>query len=304
MSPVRDIWTKGGRIPMPNDVANNSRREEQKQDSSPREHLEEAMKTIAVVKQLQALENINTTQPVTPQPKAEEKTTLDVSKIVESQNNLVASLITQLTEMLRTRPDDPFIKHLTEEVSAVKQRLEMPNVDPVESLLVNVDKLKKLTETMKDHLGLSSQPQISDLPHLLQLEQLRIDAAERQRQHEERMEELRHQHRLEMLRWRAEFNLKLHELEESKRTKEKAMGTLEDLAASLAESINVERITGTGKRPEKVSVESENTENIRIPKTYKCEVCGTIIEVPKDHDVTEPITCPGCGMVYELVEEM
>jgi len=227
--------------------------------------------------------------------KTEEKTTVDIASIVNAQTNLTQTLITQLTDMVKNRPADPFVEHLKDEVTTVRQRLE-GGADPMAVLLANMEVFDKLMDTVKTRLGIGQvQTQVSDIPRLLELEQMKFEHDERRHQWELEREDRKQQWEIENKQRERDYRLKLLEFTDSRKAKEKATDSFQDLIGSVVDSLETER-AAVGEAA------TQESGTIKIPKAFKCLNCGHVIRVPRDQDLEVPIICDQCGQEHVLQE--
>lgn len=225
-------------------------------------------------------------------------------------------------------PVKEFINKLDkkEEMAAVYQNMVSPlkeQIKSIESVISNKqlsasDQLSQATDLLinvadffKKNIGLpgTTQAGSQDLGLMVQLEEKKLDREDRQRQHDKEMKILDQRHEEEVAdrkrrweiedrHWEEEFKQRAAEFDQGKNTRERALGGLEDLIGSLAQSVEVERHAVEKQPP------SGEVTKVKMIKAFPCEDCGQVIEVGRDHRVEEPVTCPKCGAVYDLAEMM
>lgn len=215
------------------------------------------------------------------------------------------------TESARTADRESMttqLQYLREEIKEAKQG----GADPMETYLRVGEQLEAVVDRLKGKLGVSpgTVVQTSDLPAMIQLESLKMDREERQRQHDEKMKleerhyqeakaEREHQWDKEEKRWAAEFTLKKLEFDHKSGTQDQALEKLGTLIESVTSGIQPGEgggVGGGGGQPR-----AQNSERSQ-PTSFKCtqEGCEGIVQIPATAKPGETVTCPQCQTVYDL----
>ncbi len=146
----------------------------------------------------------------------------------------------------------------------------------------------------------------TDIPGLLQLEKVKQDGEERDRQWKQQMATMQHQWEVEMeeirakreqdqAQWKAEFGLKVREFEQGQTNRAKFGGMFEDLMASASESIDQKRKAGAAA-PEPLAQARPGRIALK-PKAFHCPDCKELIQVPSG---AEEVECAGCHAAWSL----
>lgn len=223
--------------------------------------------------------------PSPPAPKPDEQYKIDIGQIFASQSTLIQQVLDKLYGERGSQNIDssPYLKHLEAELLEMRQRLQEGSSDPLETMMQNAQRFKDLASAFKEHVGLPMDP--GGMTHMIELERLRIESADRQRHHEELMEERRMQWARENRHREEEMRLRRLEFSQEKETRSHALGALGDLGVALASSIDVDRIGSDVQA--------------RKPKAFKCSNCGQTVKLDSPEE-TEAI-CTGCGALYDMV---
>ena len=235
-----------------------------------------------------------------------ERIGVDLGAVVKAQGDTVNTLITQLSNMMtksQSAAQDSELRQLRDELKDLKTALTSGG-DPTTVLLQSMEVQDKLAEKLKARLGLPEMPLAggsgTNLPALIQLKQMDMDAAERDRQWKQEREEQRRHWEREDQRWAAEFGLKRDDSQTSRKTQERAGDAFVDLAGAVMESIDKERgVAGTpGDGDGGGAVTYMPRKRVRKPRSFRCE-CGAIVTLAAPADMEA--TCAACGAVYDMV---
>ena len=298
---VIDIRGKGGTVPEP------------KSDENP--------SVVKGVDPIQAIEDatyrgqrmraFNKAAGLEEKPKEEQqKVGIDVGAVVKALAEQNTSLLLKVTEMMTSRPADPLLTHLMDDLKETKEQLQ--SSDPFEALTQTQQRYSTMLSSMKKDLGLpeTMKANVSDMPLMLELERIKgerderrqqwdLDREDRNKKWDAEREELRRRWVVEDRRWEAEFQFKRQELENSSQVKGKAFGELSDLAQAIVSGIVEERASAgqivshqVAAQPPPPPPEPEKT-----AANFKCDACGAPLYVP-DH--IKQFTCPKCSAPHDL----
>lgn len=237
---------------------------------------------------------------------------LNVGELFKAQTESTKGLTNQVLEMQRTRPEDPFLKYILDELKGVRDRLDAAQgQDPLQGLMQAQMVLDNLAEKMKKREGVSGDVRVlgQDLPGLLKLEELKLDREERARQWQEDMAERRHQweeergfkeHQwaMEQKRWEANFTLEKDKFEDERKRNEKTGEALEDILSGLGATID--QAFGTKDQPSGLVVERVKSEAVPSQRGFKCEVCENPVPLLPDTKVGDKVLCPQCQAEYTV----
>lgn len=292
MGDIETIFKGGGFIPMPKDDSNPG---SQVEKSVPDEvkKVEDAFyrgETLRAFKRGAGIEDQQATN------KEDLGKTLD-----EVINKRLAPLEAAIKGFGENKERAEFYKNVVEEVKATVAAGQAGRQDPLETYQKVGDILGNVVSSMKERLGIGKEvpAQPSDIPNLLALEEAKMGHDERRHQWEVEREERKHQWEIENKRWEQDYRLRVLEFSDSRKVKERAGDALDDLLGSVIDSLETER----GAAATEGEAETPGTPKVRIPKSFKCKECGSIIEVAKDHDLAAPVICGSCGADY-MLEEM
>ena len=235
---------------------------------------------------------------------------------MQSYSSALSNLVSELTKAAsiaqgaRAPEQGEFLKYLITEVQTMKQKMEGGQGDPFALIDEYHARMTKWQDEMQKRLGVgtstsvpSAASGIEALRLNLEIEKMRLESAERQRQHEADLAERRHRWEQEDKRWNAEFNLKLQELGFHQKQSEQTTATFQDLLGSLVESIepSTEPVTNAGKpvaqQPARVEPPPASEVKHVFPKSYVCDQCRDAFAWPADQMTA---ACPHCGTQYEL----
>ncbi|MFH1486988.1 MAG: hypothetical protein ABIH46_13025 [Chloroflexota bacterium] len=228
------------------------------------------------------------------QPETDEKLLVT---LIKGQMDVTNTLLKSMADNRRTG-EDPLLKHVMEELAETRARLENAP-DPMQALLSHNETIRKLTQDMKESLGITGSfgnGSTGDLKGMIELKRMEIDLSdrrsqweadqkERQRQYDD--DKLARQRRwdIEDRKWRLDYKLQLSKFQAEHTSREEVKSQLMDLGKSIIDSIDIERgaesRAGQAKTP-----------------AFKCEKCGQMVPVIEG---ARAASCQVCGAEYELV---
>lgn len=253
--------------------------------------------------------------------KTEEKVGIDsgsaaVVKALAEQNTAMMALV---VEGLKTKPSDPLLTHLLEDLKAEKEaREQLQSSNPYEAMNQSLKQYSEMMGYIKKDLGLpdTMKTQISDMSSMLQLEQMKIQHEERKQQWEtERQEgkqrweaemaERRRRWEIEDKKWFMDMEIKKAELEKSSQNRDKMFGELGDLGKAMLMGIAEDRAAaGQGIsrqviQPPPTQYQPAPPETERPAANFVCDGCQSPLAVPSH---IKSFTCPKCGKEHDLSE--
>ena len=224
---------------------------------------------------------------------------------MKAQSDAINTILTHLAT-ISARPDgqnNQLIQFMQQEITELKSRREESSIDPLELMTETATKFEALGLALKKHLGLpdSSNVNTSDIPGMLQLEELKIDREERQRQHESDIEERRHRWDKEDKQFMMWYEVEKTKIQNDLSRKTSWADDLKDGIKATINAIDRQNEEGVGKgvkeqRRERRQMPEEKPED-RIPTSFKCEGCGEMVNNP---DKSLNVTCPACGAEYDM----
>jgi len=241
---------------------------------------------------------------------------LDLASLLDEAHNTAAQAQATLSAERAER------MHVMEmQLDTLKTRLEAGGKSELETYREVKGLMEEMAAELKQSMGIATQGPVSatDVPGLLQIEQLRLDREERQRQWQDEMEERRHQWQVEQdarerryliedRQWSADHELRKSELELGRETRTRATDALSDLAASVIEGIDTARGPSVAQRASKFSPAAptptveEGTAETASPKSFTCEECGGEVLIPGGADEGMQVKCQSCEAQYLLRE--
>lgn len=303
---IKDVFAAGGVMPEPVD---NEKSTEPPKKTAFMDDIEEAAKRGSMLRAFTQSAGFNPMQvsPTAPTTKEEEKTTVDLGSIFKSQSDLTTNLINKVVEAKEAAPKGGemslFLAHILQELKDTKDRMEemrnkppAPQVDPLDSILSTQSRMKQLTDSMREHLGITdlTNNRGGDLSIMIELEKIRGEAQERGRQWEESMFERKRSYEKEDRHWEADHLLRMQEYKDSKSNRNRAGDMVEDLIGSLSRGIEDARSAEEGEITFKATPTSRSKSS--RPK-FKCS-CGNDVEMPPDGAAS--VKCERCGSEYDL----
>lgn len=229
-------------------------------------------------------------EPPAPPP---DKIGANVDKLAEAFSGIYQTSLKQITDLLMTfissnqqRGSDPALQVLMQKIG------EMQSQQNPQTFM---RQYKGMITELKDDLGLSHIPTAGtpqELQLTVQLEMMKMEAAEKQHRWEEERDERKHQWEKENKQWDQDFLLKKEELKASGDKQSDVVGTLKTLALSLVDSIDM-RTGGAAAAP----APSPTPYAAQDPNViqWNCNQCGTLISIPRG---TPEARCPKCNLLY------
>jgi len=247
----------------------------------------------------------------------------EVSKMMvatmQSYSNALTSMLTELVKMQSgasrggNTEQNEFMKFLIGEVKDLKTKIDTGSGDPFALVDEYNNRMGKITEDIKKGLSVqSSAPNVGSSIEALRvgidIEKMRIEAADRQRQHEENMALQKRRWEVEDKKWDADFGLRLRQIDSDGKNNEKKVSAFQELAASVIGSIGTDESVGSGGKVQTPAPQfsAPQPEQKKIPTSFTCHTvtdaetgteCGTLVQVPPG---AMQATCPKCGSVYEM----
>ncbi len=303
MAVVRDLHMPPPRID--NDNSSNKKQEPEKRPPDEVDELMVATMKGAKLKAFQQAAGITEQRNQIP-VKSEEKT--DISAIVKSQNELVGTLIQQLSGANKpSSGNDVLTTYLIQELKDAKAMMQGSN--PMEGVAQSL----QVVEALKNYFGFDKEkpvvPQVVDVNAQIQLaslkntfdlqmKQLEETIANNTRNFEVLLKKMEHQFALELEDRKTENQIRLAAMIESRKGDGERSEAFQGMAASI-----ISALSGGGEQevpraaPVREAPLQNNDINYQV-KEFKCEGCGTLINIPDDKDV---FYCPNpdCGMEYD-----
>ena len=274
---VKDIYSEGGNLPTPEQI-----KSERTPEADPIRAIEEAHYRGERLKAFkQGAGMTDNPPPANPTTRTEEKLGINVGDIIKAQADMLTTMMTTMmakaSELQTKSPNDPFFQYLVQEIKDLKGKHEAEPTDP----LAVISAFDQIANVMKKHLGSPEGIKVtgSDINALMELERLKMESADRQRQWQEEIEERRAGREMEMIRWQDETRLRWAEFKGKRESRDKAMGELSDLAGAIIEGME----GGGGGVSRGVAV--------------KCPTCGEHLKVRPG---TKTVECSTCGERHEV----
>lgn len=200
------------------------------------------------------------------------------------------------------------LKAQAAELRDVRDRLNAPGANPIEIYAQMREVVTGAAADMLKQMGYlgQGQSQLSDPKVIAEIENMKGQREEAQRQWQTQHDAQQHQwdvenkarERLEKKedrRWEAEFGLKKEQQDRDNRGRDNTAAILQDAVRSISGGIDIDR-TAVAKPLTTV------TEAL-LPKpitSFKCEQCGEIIQVTNPE--AREATCPKCSTLYRFEE--
>lgn len=281
------------------------------EDNRPDE-VDDALAFAAKAAKVRALNSIG----LTPE-KSEEKTTINVAELVKSQTDLSNNLLTQMLNLSKNRPEDPFYKFLVDELKASREKLdELSQSDPIGALAANMETIDKLGDQLKKRLGVAG-PAIpstgADVQGMIRLEEMKLERENAQRRWESERDDIHRRWqieddkwKIEMDKWKAEFELKREEVANKAKAGTSVSSALGDIVSALVTAVDTARTES--EAPAEVATRAPqarvkaSAEPPIMPKEFTCHVCKKIVSIPPNQDPKQTIKCE-CGAEYDFTEQ-
>jgi hypothetical protein len=221
---------------------------------------------------------------------------LPVGEVFAAMQSLVKAATDQVTSLKAQNPNDPLVSHLMEELKDIKVNMNRPSADPFDLFLATKERLGLMAGMIKESLhlpegraGADIAGTAANLPLLVETKRLELESGDRQRQHEEKMEEIKHAHAMEREEFKMNFELKVKELGVNQERQGNTADMIGTLLTGVASAIDVERGPTVAARP-------EAAEPVARPKTrvITCN-CGAKLAVPPGKN---EVVCPQCQLEW------
>jgi len=244
---------------------------------------------------------------------------------VNAQSQALTGLLTKIVEIQKPADGEQnqFMQYLVNEVKDMKGKMEgSAGPDPLEVIEETSKRIDSLTETMRKRMGIpemaaSGGNGIEGMKMMLEIENMKQQAQERQNQFDLGLKTMERRWQQEDRHWELEFKLKVDDARKSNESKEKSLNALQDLAASIIESIEIgpgpsatsEGVAGNTPQQEigaapsaapEPEPEPQEQAHYNIPSSFICSECGEIVNVAPDRIEAR---CESCGAEYDLREE-
>lgn len=243
--------------------------------------------------------------------KVTEKYGLDVGTIVKSQNDLLGTVLTQLTTMSGKAQDAQSkaeLGKLETQVQELVKALNSQPADPLKTLRDSHEFLESLTASFQKKAAPTTpgleQAGLAALPIYLQMEQMKLDAQERQRDHEIHMAELRRHWVKEDRLLGQQFTLEREKFDWEQKNAGKKADQLSAILGALAQGVDLQTLlkggggqVGGRVPPMASQPEPQAAAGVR-PKAFECGTCGQTVTGYSQEDTNAQ--CPTCGQFYDL----
>ena len=250
----------------------------------------------------------------------------EVSKMMvatmQSYSTALTSMLTELVKMQSgasrggNNEQGEFMKFLIGEVKDLKTKIDTGGSDPWAMVDEYNNRMGKIQEEIKRGLGITpgaagmagAASSMDALRVSIELEKIRQESAERQRQHEENMLLQQRRWVVEDKKWDADFGLRLRQVDADSKNSDKKFSAFQDLAASVIGSIGPDESASSGQLVQAPAPQfsAPQPEQKKIPTSFTCHnitdtesgtECGTLVQVPTG---AMSATCPKCGAIYEM----
>lgn len=297
---VKDIYSAGGRLPDPGDLAKETVESPQTDVVA---KVAKAAADGAAIRSFMEASGLQSHAGQQPPTKAEEKfgVTLDIAKILESQSAMTNAMFTQITELMKNNmaaQQSTQLQQVQHGLAEIQRALQTPS-DPFQSFLDNQEKFKKLMELMKSTAEVPSGIALNagsaaDFSTVLELTKLNMAMREADRRWEAEKLDRTEKLELDKMRLERDFQLKLMELKDGRERKDEAKDLLGTIAAAVVAGMD-------GKDGAQVTqAQQVALKPVRVPKTFTCEQCGEKVQVESSQ--ATGAVCGQCGAEYTFAE--
>lgn len=245
--------------------------------------------------------------PPPPQPastKSEEKTTVDLGTAFTAMTNMMTTQNNQLLQMMQSNQaasTNPVLLQLQRDFDEMKRQLSQPGQDPIDAFVSGMQKWDGMAQFLKKSLGVPQQTPVgtTDIGVMMQLEQMKIEAADRRMQHDREMQQLKWQHEDTVKLADRQYSLEVVKLSDERKGKQRTGEMLEDLLGSLVDGLNFSPQERQILGIEATGQPDSRQQEIPPPKPigFKCS-CGATVRLKDPADLEA--VCPGCGTVFDL----
>lgn len=233
------------------------------------------------------------------------KTTMDITKSIVEESLKTSR---EIASEARTAQREAFDSQLSDLKERVDRAEGAGGTSAIQQFKEIKDIMKMMTEELSQSLGLGKTPtSASDMPKMIELENLRMkhDTDDRnwKQEREEWREEMKTQREererrwvMEDRKWEGEYKLKVAEFQHGANVKDKAAEQLTDLASAFMKDMESGQAEGA---PAPAPMRQQAAPEPPRPTSFTCkqEGCGAVIQMPAG---ASEATCSKCGAVYEL----